>query len=62
MFIPPFFLAVILHSDICAYWFQKMALQTGVMNLPGGGIAPSAFGESPAKVLCLTEVYLPRIY
>ncbi|XP_031250814.1 splicing factor U2af large subunit B-like isoform X6 [Pistacia vera] len=34
---------------------QKMALQTGVMNLPGGGIAPSAFGESPAKVLCLTE-------
>ncbi|XP_044496918.1 splicing factor U2af large subunit A-like isoform X2 [Mangifera indica] len=34
---------------------QKMALQTGVMNLPGGGTTPSAFGESPAKVLCLTE-------
>lgn len=38
-----------------------MALQTGVMNLPGGGTTPSAFGESPAKVLCLTEVHLPLI-
>ncbi|KAK4858215.1 hypothetical protein QYF36_012868 [Acer negundo] len=34
---------------------QKMVLQTGGMNLPGGGTAPMAFGESPAKVLCLTE-------
>lgn len=35
-----------------------MALQTSGMNVPGGGMSP-LFGETPAKVLCLTEVYLP---
>ncbi|KAL5772461.1 hypothetical protein ACOSP7_012060 [Xanthoceras sorbifolium] len=34
---------------------QKMVLQTGGMNLPGGGTAPVTFGETQAKVLCLTE-------
>lgn len=34
-----------------------MALQTSGMNTLGGGM--SLFGETLAKVLCLTEVYLP---
>lgn len=38
--------------------FQKMVLQTGGLNLPVGG-AP--FEETPAKVLCLTEVYFHTV-
>ncbi|XP_011013810.1 PREDICTED: splicing factor U2af large subunit A-like isoform X2 [Populus euphratica] len=34
---------------------QKMALQAGVMNLPGVGIPLAESSHSPSKVLCLTE-------
>jgi hypothetical protein len=33
-----------------------MALQAGVMNLPGVGIPLAESSHSPSKVLCLTEV------
>ncbi|KAG5561639.1 hypothetical protein RHGRI_004634 [Rhododendron griersonianum] len=35
---------------------QKMTLQAGGVNLPGIGIGPMTTGETPTKVLCLTEV------
>ncbi|KAJ6999788.1 splicing factor U2af large subunit A-like [Populus alba x Populus x berolinensis] len=34
---------------------QKMALQAGVMNLPGVGIPLAESAYTPSKVLCLTE-------
>ncbi|CAK7350619.1 unnamed protein product [Dovyalis caffra] len=34
---------------------QKMALQAGVMNLPGGGTPLAESAHTPSKVLCLTE-------
>ncbi|KAJ6979061.1 hypothetical protein NC653_027273 [Populus alba x Populus x berolinensis] len=34
---------------------QKMALQAGVMNLPGVGIPLAESSHSPSKILCLTE-------
>ncbi|KAM1347595.1 hypothetical protein PS2_036512 [Malus domestica] len=34
---------------------QKMALQVGDFNLLGAGMATMASGETPTKVLCLTE-------
>jgi hypothetical protein len=33
-----------------------MALQAGVMNLPGVGIPLAESAYTPSKVLCLTEV------
>lgn len=33
-----------------------MALQVVDLNLLGGGMATMASGETPTKVLCLTEV------
>lgn len=35
-----------------------MTLQAGGVNLPGIGIGPMTTGETPTKVLCLTEVLL----
>lgn len=38
------------------FGLQKMALQTGGMNLPGVGMPVVASADTSTKVLCLSEV------
>ncbi|KAK9267249.1 hypothetical protein L1049_009671 [Liquidambar formosana] len=38
---------------------QKMVLQAGGLSVPGVGVATIATGETPTKVLCLTEAITP---